>query len=572
MAGQDGRTATCSFEALPHGEYLVLTTWHGHEGYANNGRYVVNGGDAVLVNQGAAPAGATCGGQIFQVLGVYEPLDGAVTVMLSSADATDAVDGTVIADAVLLLPLTGWPLSVVDLRGNALDTASQTIYLPLIEARAAADDGLVRCDPTAAAPQWTASPAPRAEGGTVHALPFVSAMVADEAGGGMLVGYSYSSEVLWFTGGEEGEAAEYVRVVASTKSAGETGSANVRAAAFSPYATANGLLYTVDSFRNMLSMVDGITGREIASQNVYSPWDVALLGTNVYVAADGRVLRYDGLLGSESYFLSLPVWTWGYLAPGPDGNLYVGQQSYTDPSASLVERVTPGGTRTAILDAAALDGMLLDLAASDDGLLYAVVGRFTPEGTYDCVVRVFDTSGTYQGVEFAVATLGADWSRVPSVEIGPDDRLYVASPGEGTVRRFNRQTGASLGVVLDHDAAAAAPGFVLFREAGRSYNVSSSASDTAFAYAWARAEMCFSSRRPRASPAWPRSRCRPTALRMCLPRRSRINSSAAWRARSRTTCTWARGPSTARSSSTPTATACAIAASLAWPTGRSTPT
>ncbi|MBE3071215.1 MAG: VCBS repeat-containing protein, partial [Planctomycetes bacterium] len=427
MAAEDGRTATWTFDEIPFGEYLVLATWHAHEGYATSALYVVNGGGDVRVDQTVAPAGPAYGGQAFQILGTYQPLDGSITVTLSSAGGAEPVDGTVIADAVLLLPLAGRPLAAVDLRGNALDAASHAIYLPLIEARAAADGGRVRVDPNDGGPVWTAPPEPQAtDDAGAYNIPFISEMVDDPDGWNMLVGYSYSSELLWFTGGLEGQEAEYVRVAASTKPAGQTGYSNLRAGALSPFVAANGLAYLVDASRNLVSQIDVVSGRVLASQDASAPWDVAVLGSYVYVAADGWILRYDGRLNNMSYFLSLPPYVWGYLAPGADGNLYVGQQSYSVSSYNLVERVTPGGSRTTILDSAALDGMLLDLTADADGLLYALVGRFTPAGTYDCVVRVFNTSGVYQGLEFDVGTLGVDWARVPSVEIGPDDHLYVA--------------------------------------------------------------------------------------------------------------------------------------------------
>ncbi|MEA3368512.1 MAG: hypothetical protein U9R68_10425, partial [Planctomycetota bacterium] len=118
--------ARYEFTGLPFDDYEVLATWHAHQGQASSVTYAIPGPDEavdVVVNQKFDPAGPTYGGRPWQSLGVFQPLPGETLPVTLQHEGTD---GTVVADALLLLSTEGpvTNLRLLNLLGNGLNTGS----------------------------------------------------------------------------------------------------------------------------------------------------------------------------------------------------------------------------------------------------------------------------------------------------------------------------------------------------------------------------------------------------------------------------------------------------------------
>jgi hypothetical protein len=102
--GGGADTATWLATGLPAGTYMVEATWNASSNHPSDAPYSIYDGNTllqtVLVDQRPSPSGTTLGGVVFQTLATVQVTSGSLRVVLS-----DNVDGYVVADAVLVVPV-----------------------------------------------------------------------------------------------------------------------------------------------------------------------------------------------------------------------------------------------------------------------------------------------------------------------------------------------------------------------------------------------------------------------------------------------------------------------------------
>lgn len=131
----DGDTATWTFSDLPHGSYLVSTTWTSAPDRGQNVGYSIFDGDAsgspvseVRVNQEIAPTEFDDAGVSWQNLGLVTIGGSTLTVRLTDADASfgdDDPDSFVIADAIRIEPFDG--VTILDDRDNLFSSSGNRV-------------------------------------------------------------------------------------------------------------------------------------------------------------------------------------------------------------------------------------------------------------------------------------------------------------------------------------------------------------------------------------------------------------------------------------------------------------
>jgi hypothetical protein len=149
---------------------------------------------------------------------------------------------------------------------------------------------------------------------------------------------------------------------------------------------------------------------------------------------------------------------------GPDGNLYVGDDDNAQPTIGSILRYD--GRTGAPLPAPGRDGALFAdegliapraLAFGPDGNLFVAQGaevRPEEEGPTDAILRFDGVTGARVGTQADGTFVPDDDARSGGLDepldlaFGPDGHLYVASWRTSSVLRYDRGTGAFLGVFV----------------------------------------------------------------------------------------------------------------------------
>jgi alpha-tubulin suppressor-like RCC1 family protein len=99
-------TATWTFNVISGTNYQVWATWYPASNRATNAPYSFNGGTPLLINQQAVPVGLNSNGANWQLLGTYAASSASLVVKL-----TNAANGYVIADAIMITPVSDIPVA-----------------------------------------------------------------------------------------------------------------------------------------------------------------------------------------------------------------------------------------------------------------------------------------------------------------------------------------------------------------------------------------------------------------------------------------------------------------------------
>ncbi|MAE67870.1 MAG: hypothetical protein CMJ18_26750, partial [Phycisphaeraceae bacterium] len=452
----DGRigTAQWGFDGLADVEYEVFATWHAHQGQTSLAAYVVDGdGDAVSfeANQRIAPQGLDLAGRTWSKLGEVLPDRETGQIAVSLDD--DMADGTVIADAILLRAVsTRLPkLERLNLENNPLSNTAHEVAVPVVTQRAQSPSFELRIDENDA-PVLIGSIGPRAllnssDAGSVGLTQSLSTTFDDPDGAWLVAGAGGSSEVLRYQGPGDDAPGAFVEVLAQTKADDATGGHELVGGAYG----LDGDLYVADFARNRVQRYSGAAGVLEVSNSVLSnlsPRDLAIgeLG-RVYVASTQRdsVVRFDeGDLSTPTDIAVLPSATDYSLAFGPDDDsqfdldIFVAQHGYPlFPSQGSILRFNDSGSTEGTLIAQGPTlSIPIDLAFSPSGILY-VVDMATDGQSYR--VASYDSSGVFIRTVVSTRPYAFSFDRRPRIEIGPDDRLYLADPNTGEVLRYDRE-------------------------------------------------------------------------------------------------------------------------------------